>query len=214
MIGRSSGSIVLSRRNHCGILWLEEVPDATWPSCSPLRRGPGLSKSPEKHFWSHSCHLHLSPCPDAQHPCPAHWQWLNLPFSREERTWISRQVKSFPQHHCWLATAGQRPKHTNRYWPGHTGQQNFDSCPLQQPVQEVPSHSDWPTSQSDGPDGQDTISKGQPLYCLSWFPTQSNWIQQEHFPERPIKYLKGISHQDSCPLHSNATLNCSPVGTV
>lgn len=82
----------------------------------------GLSKSPGKYFLSHPRHLHLSPCPDAKHLSPAHGESLNVPFSRGERTLESRQVKCFPQHHSWLAAAGQEPEHANGHWPGHTGQ--------------------------------------------------------------------------------------------
>ena len=165
----------------------------------------GLPKSPEKHFLSHPCHLHLSPCHDAEHPCPAHWQWLNSIFkgrvnmefqTGQELSSASLLISSSRTRARTYKQILAKPYRATELW--------LMSSAIASPRSPTISHSNWPTSQSNGPDGQDMISEGQPLYCLSWFPTQSNWIQQENFTERPIKYLKGISHQDSITQQRNS----------
>lgn len=135
MIGRSGRKIALSGSNHRGILWLEEFPDATWPSCFAPGGGTGRSRSLGQHFLSHPHHPHLSPCPDAGHPCPTHWEPLKPLILRDRQT--TEVQRGQVLYSASQLVSNRIRAWTCRRWPDHIGQQNPAPWPLQQLVQEA-----------------------------------------------------------------------------
>ena len=88
---------------------------------------------------------------------------------------------------------------------GQAIQDNSDPCPPQQQVREA--QPQLAHSHSNGPDGQDVVSEGQPPYkkiCLSQFPTQD---QPEKAKYDPYNGVNGVPRQNSCPPGTlNSTL--------